>query len=191
MSDRSIKKTENLLWSIPAIALYFYTATVLMQYGYASYFNIPSNFISASLSDNIIYFFQLYAAAQYEVGFIRWWVWIVLGLIAIFIALLYFSNALWRKIISFAGTVIFFFMLLGFYSFGKSIGSLDTTFWMPSTSCPPIGSDARYIIPLSLGTDGVFVPIDQQNKMTGGFLVENLATLNCKLVQQPIGKITN
>jgi hypothetical protein len=62
---------------------------------------------------------------------------------------------------------------------------------MPSADCPPIGSDARYIIPISYGSDGVFVPINASNTMTGGFLVKDLATLNCKLVQQNIGKVTN
>lgn len=189
--DGRMKKKENLLWSIPAIALYFYTATVLTEYGYASYFNIPSNYISASLSDNIIYFYQLLMAGQYAIGLVKWWLWIVLALIAIFIALLYFSNDFWRNYITLVGTVIFFLILIWFYNLGKGLGGVNATFWMPSASCPPIGTDSRYIVPISLGSDGIFIPINASNTMTGGFLVKDLTTLNCKLVQQTIGKVTD
>jgi hypothetical protein len=141
--DGQMKKWNALFWGIPAIAVYFYTATVLTGYGYASYFNIPSNFVSASLSDNIIYFFQLFIVGQYEIGLLRWWAWLIVFLVVVFITLLYFFHAFWRVFISILGTIIFFLILGGFYNFGRIIAANNTLFWMPSASCPPIGSDER------------------------------------------------
>lgn len=184
-----MKKLGNFLWSIPALAVYCYIATVLTEYGYASYFNIPANFVSASLSDNIIYFFQLFTAGKYEIGLMRWWAWLSLIGIIIFIAALYYSHSFWRKIFGFAGTVIFLLLLTGFYNFGNRIAANTTAFWVPSVSCAPIGSDSRYIIPALNESQAVFVPIDQDNKMTGGFLVKNTADLNCKLEYKTVGKV--
>ena len=186
-----MKKLSNLLWSIPALAVYFYTATVLTEYGYASYFKIPANFISASLSDNIIYFFQLFTAGKYGIGLIRWYTWLILGLIIVFIAFLYYSHHLWKKFFTLAGVIIFFLLLGGFFHFGEKLAANNAEFWVPASDCPPIGSDARYIIPSLNENVAVFVPIDQNNKMTGGFLVKNIADLPCKLEYKNIGKITN
>jgi hypothetical protein len=186
-----MKNWNGLFWGIPAIALYFYSATVLTEYGYTSYFNIPSSFISASLSDNIIYFFQLFTVGKYEMGLMRWWAWIIVLFALVFILFLYYSHDFWRVLISVVGTVVFLLVLGGFYDFGKVVAASDATFWVTSASCPPIGSDARYVVPTSFGGQAVFIPIDQGNKMTGGFFVKNLADLPCKLEQRNIGKVTN
>jgi hypothetical protein len=186
-----MKKLSNLLWSIPALAVYFYTATVLTEYGYASYFKIPTNFISTSLSDNIIYFFQLFTAVKYQIGFIKWWAWLILVFVILFIAFLYYSHYLWKKTLTLTGVVIFFLLLGGFFHFGGKLAANNAEFWIPASDCPPIGSDSRYIIPGFNESVAVFVPIDQNNKIIGGFLVKNLTELPCKLEYKNIGRIIN
>jgi hypothetical protein len=187
--DLLMKEFKKLFWSIPAVALYFYIATVLMEYGYASYFNIPSNYVSASISDNIIYFFQLFTSWKHEIGIMSWWVWIVLFLIAVFIVLLWYSHRAWRVIISIVGTVVFVLLLASFYNFGQALAAINTGFWIPAADCTSVPSSTRYVAPISYGEEVVFVPIDASNTLLNGILVKNAATLDCELQYQNIGKI--
>jgi len=127
---------KSKVWSIPAIALYFYVATILYEYGAVSYFNIPASFISASLSDNIIYFFQLLTASKYAAGQIGLLMWIVVIAAVLSILYLYHSHYFWKTILGGAGTIIFFLVLLwGPYGLGKFVASQTTTFWTPSADC--------------------------------------------------------
>lgn len=182
---------RSRLWRIPAIAVYFYIATVLVEYGYAVYFNIPPNFLDSSLSDNIIFFFQLVTLSQYAAGQLGLLAWIVVIVVFGGVWFIYHSNKFWRFIIGSVGTVLFFLILLGSYSFGKLIASTSTSFWIPSSDCQSIGKDNKYIVPQFFQSQAIFIPIDQNNKMVGGFIVKTLADLNCKLEFKNIGRVVN
>jgi hypothetical protein len=180
---------RSRIWSIPAIALYFYVATILMEHGFVSYFNIPSSFISASLSDNIIYFFQLLTASKYAAGQIGLLMWIVVIATILVVLYLYHSHHFWRTILGYTGTVLFFLALLwGSYGLGGFIALNSTAFWTPSINCNFLNGD-RYIIPAVFDTQSVLVLIDGENKITGEFLVKNLSDLGCAIEYKNIGKI--
>jgi hypothetical protein len=182
---------KKLLWSIPAIALYFYTATILTEYGFISYFNIPSNFISASLSNNIIFFYQFFIASADLAGATKWYVWLIVFVVsAVIMAICYFSK-LWKGIFTTVATIGVILYLGSFYTLGKVIAINTTSFIVPSASCPPIGQDSSYIVPVIGNSEAVLVPINSSNTMTGGFLIKNLSDLNCKLEIKNIGKIIN
>ncbi len=178
---------KKLLWSIPAIAVYFYTATVLTNYGFISYFNIPSSFIDASLRDNIVFFYQLVTVYGSILSEMRWYVGAALGLAAGFIMLLCWYGNVWKGIFTTIGTVLLLLYLTTFFKLGGIIAAAQTSFLVPSSDCS-VGSS--YIIPVINGNQAVLVPIDQNHKMTGGFLVKNTADLSCIIEQKDIGKIT-
>lgn len=186
-----MKKLENLLWSIPAIGTYFYAATVLTNYGFVSYFNIPSNFVSASLSDNIIFFYQYFVASAYLAGHAKWYAWLTIVLIVgIIVALCYVSD-IWKGVFTAIGTIFMLFWLGSFYRLGQTIAINSTIFLIPTAGCPPIGPAAQYIVPITGDGQGVFVPINASNTMTGGFILKNLADLDCTLENKNIGKVAN
>jgi len=184
-----MQKLNGFLWSIPAIAVYFYSATVLTEYGYLSHFNIPASFISPSLSDNIVYFFQLFNVFKYEIGLMSWWVWFVIGLIILFVVALWFSHSFWRVIIGIGGTLVFLLVLSGFFSFGNKLAANNISYLVPSSECAPIGQYSRYVIVDFYNDEAVVVPIDQNNKMLGGFLLKKADSFSCRLETKEIGKI--
>lgn len=180
---------RSKMWSIPAIALYFYISTILYEYGEISHFNIPSSFISASLSDNIVYFFQLLTASKYAAGQIGLLMWIGVIAVVLFILYLYKSNYFWETILGGLGVVVFFSILFwGSYGLGKFVASQATMFWTPSVDCTSLG-EGRYIIPVTSNEQSVLIPIDENNKAKGRFLIKNLADLGCSIEYKNFGKI--
>ena len=182
---------KKLLWSIPAIAVYFYTATVLTEYGFAGYFNVPSNFIEASLKDNIIYFYQLFILTKGVAGMVKWWSWAIIIVIALIIIVLCYLSSFARGWFTVMGTVVLFLVLMGFYNFGHFLAANTDTFLIPSASCPSIGQSTTYIIPVIDNGQAVLVPIDQNNNIIGGFLVKNLTDLSCGIEYKNVGLIRN
>jgi hypothetical protein len=78
----------NKFWSLPVLTIYFYTATVLTQLGFVSYFGVPSNFVEASIKQNILYFFNLFQLTFVIVGLMKWWMFIAVALAVIVILFL-------------------------------------------------------------------------------------------------------
>ena len=180
------------VWSIPAIAAYFYVATILAEYGYNSYFGIPPDFVRASLSENIIYFFQLLTASKDALGQIGLLMWVVVVVVAAFIVFLYYYHWLFKTIFGAIGTGIFFlFLLWGSFNIGKGAAINTTYFWVLSPNCLFAENGSEYIIPTISDSWVVLIPIDKQNTMKGGFLVRNINDIPCTLEYKNIGKITN
>ena len=182
---------KRLLWSIPAIAIYFYTATVLTEYGFASYFGVSSNFIEASLKDNIIYFYQLFILTEGVAGMVKWWAWAIIGVAALIIVASCYLSSFARGWFTFCGTALLFFCLMGFYTFGHFLAANTDIFLVPLTNCPSASQDTIYIIPVIDNGQAVLVPINQNNNMIGGFLVKNLTDLSCGIEYKNIGLIKN
>src|SRR3989344_3587248 len=111
------------LWSLPVISVYLYAATILTQYGFNSYFNIPSSFIEASIKENIVYFFQLFQVASAVAGVMRWWMWAIVIIAALIITFFYNFHSFFRGIISLAGTIILGLLLWGSYNFGSMLAA--------------------------------------------------------------------
>jgi hypothetical protein len=64
------------IWSIPGIAVFCYAVTILFQYGYLSYFNIPASYIKGSIADNVVFAHDLLKLGLGILAFLRWW-WII------------------------------------------------------------------------------------------------------------------
>ena len=180
----------NKIWSLPILSVYFYAVTILTQYGYNSYFNIPSSFIGASIGDNVVYFFHLFQVAAVVAGLMSWWMWIVaISAIAI-ITVIYFFDSWYNIFLDLIAVLIMGMFLWGSYGFGGLLASSVTNFRVLSSDCPQIGSDNFYIIPVISETKAVLIPIDvETKKMKGGFMVRDLSGLTCKIVSQEVGKI--
>lgn len=176
------------LWSLPVLSVYFYAVTILTQHGYNSYFGIPSNFIEASLKENIINFFQLFQIAFGIAGLISWWMWVVVALsIAI---VLYLSNFKYKAVISSVLFAILGALSWSSYAFGGWVGANITSFYSAPSKCISMGEDKVYIIPSFYDGKAIIVPIDQTNKIIEeGFLIRNISELPCGLKQKEVGKI--
>jgi hypothetical protein len=81
-------RISGIFWTIPGVIVYIYVITVLTQYGFLSYFDIPGNFIEASLRENIIYLYWLFSVFLVIVKIIGWW-WILILPLAFLIYFLY------------------------------------------------------------------------------------------------------
>lgn len=177
------------LWNIPVLSVYFYAVTILTQYGYNSYFGIPSNFIEASIKENIIYFFQLLQIASEVAGIMGWWMWIVI-ILAVCVVL-YLSNHRYQWVVSSLGAILLGVLLWGSYNFGELIAANTTNFYVLPSKCASINGDGSYIIPSFYDGKAILVSIDRDNKRTeGGFLIRNISDLLCEMKQEEIGRIT-
>jgi len=178
------------LWSIPLITVYLYTATVLSQYGYNSYFNLPANFVEASIQKNITHFFDLLGFAQSVAGSMRWWAWIVAIVTTVVIVLAYFSSYTYKVLVQIAATIFLLFVLSGTYGYGWRTAMETTQFFVPSSNCQSIGPDEKYVVPSFFEGKAIFVPYDKDtHKMYGNFIVKDVAELGCALEKSDAGEI--
>jgi hypothetical protein len=186
------KNPWNILWSIPVITAYLYATTILTQYGYNSYFNIPPSFIEASIRANVIYYFQLFTIIGEVAGLFKWWQWsITIGAIIIVVMACYVES-IYRNIVFIIGIFFLFLTLWGSVSIGSFLAKNIPTFLVPSSTCYGIGEDKSYIIPVIYDNDAILIPIDTSTlKMTGGFIVKDIPTMSCKLEYKNVGLIKN
>lgn len=175
----------NKFWNIPIIAVYLYAVVILTQHGFNSYFNIPSNFIEFSIKENIIYFFQLFQLALTIVGVMKFWMWIVVLVGAIIIAILCFFDYAYEIIFT---SILIGGTLVGSYYFGNYLAINTGTFYILSSDCQSIGQE-KYIIPTFYNDKAIFVSIDKNNKLGNGLIVKEISSLDCKIEQENIGKI--
>jgi hypothetical protein len=175
-----MKDINKFFWSIPALAIYAYVITVLFQFGFLSYFNIPSNFVEASLRSNIFYFYLLSVSLADIFKSIGWW-WLLLG------PILAFSVHFYKRYAIYAVTIVLVVFAIVSVSWGLFFGAHASSFLVPSENC--LGDNIEYIIPGVYNEEVILVPIDQDRKMIGGFLVKNISELACKLDYRNIGLI--
>jgi hypothetical protein len=180
-------------WSFPAIALYFYIATILTNYGFISYYNIPSSFLQASLSANIIFFYEFLTSFLSLLGSFHWYVYVAAGFFLPIIVALYYLifqyKRGWKKVFIAILTIIWLSYLGTFYTLGRLIAASQTNYIVPS-NCS-IGPAYAYVIPMIDGGQTILVPIDQNDKMTGGFLVKNTTELPCTFEYQEMKRVTS
>jgi|GEM_PF-1190819 hypothetical protein len=178
-------------WSIPAVGLYFYVATVLTDWGFLSYFNIPSSFVQASLSGNIIFFYQFIHSTLELLGSFHWYVYVAAGfffvvLVALYYLIFQYNRRLKNTLVA-IGTLILFLYLGTFFRLGNLIASTQTSFVVP-VDCS-VGSAYAYVVPMTDENETVLVPIDQNNKMTGGYLVKTTSDSSCTFEWKNVGKV--
>lgn len=181
------------LWSIPIALAYLYAVTVLTQYGYYSYFNIPTNFIDASISSNTIYTYSIATAAwQLIVSIPLLWK-IVIGIavaIASFISGIFFNNH--KIIFVWIGTGLAGILLIGSFGLGGFIARDKKNFLILSPTCSITNQNVQYVIPDIYEGMAILVPIDPKNnnKIGNGFVLKDISTLPCGLEYSEIGRTT-
>lgn len=176
-------------WSLPFLTLFCYAATVLIQYGYLSYFNIPSGFIESSLKDNIIYFFILFKATFTVISLLKGWLLVGITLFTLVCAI-FFTPYHWRRFIYVCVPLLLLAFVWFSYDLGYKLASYSESFNVVDSQCVGLDKDTLYIIPDIYDTKLVLVPIEKAtNKMRGGFFVKNSTEVNCVIGYQYIGKI--
>lgn len=181
------------LWSIPIALAYLYGITILTQYGYYAYFNIPTNFIDASIPNNTIYAYALAGAIWGLITSIPWWAKVLIGAAIVligFLSFVFFNN--YKTVFIWSGTIIAILFLCLTFNLGTIIAETKTSYLTLSPGCPAIGQDAEYIAPDIYEGQAIFVPIDPQNKnkLGDGFILKDISSLSCKLEYSPVGQVT-
>ncbi|NTV44789.1 MAG: hypothetical protein HGA67_03800 [Candidatus Yonathbacteria bacterium] len=168
--------------------------TILTQYGYNSYFNIPASFIDVSIRENIVYLFELFHVALAILGLFAWWVW--MGVIVLSVAVFFgISSHRWgSKTLLVLVRVIFslflLFMLYQSYGFGTYIAENSTEFYVPVSDCVFVEENFSYIIPTFYQDRIIFVMIDKNRKMTGNILLGGSKDLGCMIEKKHVGLVT-
>lgn len=178
------------LWGLPTISIYLYGVTILTQYGFYSYFGIPSKYIESSIKENIIFFFQMFRLAKDVAGFMKWWVWIMLVVAITVIFLLYNSEAWYRKILNVLGIMALLFLLYGTYNFGVLLGKTNTVFYVLGPECVSVEKPESYVIPDLTQDKLILIPIDENRKILGGFLIKDTSDIPCKIEMKYVGPIS-
>jgi hypothetical protein len=192
MTERSSKNSivGIIGIAIPIAAIYLYTATVWTQFGYDSYFGIPSNYIGYSIRENILFSYVMWLSIEYFMATIHWYGW---ALIFILGTLAYWSPTL-RKIILWIFAAFLLVSLFNFVKLGDMIARNKTDFFTIASECNTLGTTTKYVIPELHDSDALLVPYttdeNHHNKLIGGFVVKNLSELNCRIVEDyQIGKL--
>lgn len=170
-------------WSISGLAVYLYVITILTQYGFSSYFGIPSNFIEASITANTIYFYTLLQAIVALAFAIKWW-WLLIIPVVIILSIVFQKHHIKSGV-----TLLLLVSVYGFVSFGHLWAANQTAFLTLPNGCADGNASQKYIIPEVYNGQAILVPIDADNKLVGGFLVKDVASLNCYLKHTEIGLI--
>ncbi len=173
---------NRLFWSIPVLAVYSYVVTILFDFGYQIYFGVPAYFIQSSVTGNTIFFYILVQSIRQIIINLGWWWLLFLPILG---ALVFYFQ---KHIVTLVTVFLIIFAMLA-VNFGMSIAQTADTFLMMSDTCPPLGSDPKYILVSIHENEAVFVPIDNENRMVGGFLIKDVTQLSCKLEFKTVGKI--
>lgn len=173
---------ENLTtWLIPLVGLYIYCFVVLAQYGYFSYFKLPTSiFVEASPRLNIIFMFAIVKAIFTIFHIISWW--IILGLIISISIIFIFVNTRVLQSVACVGLI----MLLYFSpNLGNALAQSKTNFDYIDGGCLSILNTApqskKYVI-LAYFNDLISLnPIDENNKILPQYYVKKITDISCEI----------
>lgn len=180
-----------MIISASLIAVFIYALTILTEFGFLSYFGVPSHLVEASIVTNTVYLRQIgegivLAIKQSPFGFV--------GLLILF-GLVYwlftfkFNAKEMRGIRNSLLIMLALFTLYTAHSFGFKLAE-STTGFTTLYDCSEISSSTtKYIVPAIRGNSVVAVPINNENKMIGGFYLKDMSAINCKLEWKELGKI--
>jgi hypothetical protein len=170
-------------WTIPGLAVYVYVVTILFQFGFLSYFNLPSSFIGASIQANTIYFYQLFTSLVFVLASFKWW-WIILG------PVFFWGGYQLRRYLTWILVGVMFLFFYVSYSFGQKYASVHPTFITVPANCVEGDVEAaQYIVPVMSDNIAVLLPVDAGNKLLDGLYLKNPTELNCRLDFKYIGPI--
>ena len=177
---------KSIFWS-----LYFYVATILTQYGFNSYFGIPSNFIEPSIRDNIILFYSLSKGLFYAIIHMSILSWFVLLLpIFIFVILMFII-----RIPNFIVKLVIWFLIIFspfyFYRLGEEIAKTKTEFPVFVNECFIKKDNTVYIAPVFYQTSAIVIPVsnDDNHNIIGSFFLKEPTGPECEIQNKEIGKV--
>lgn len=183
------KQKVSKFWSIPVLTIYFYAATILMQYGFISFFNIPSSYLEYSIKDNIIYFFELIKMIISVVSALKWLGISFLLAPSLLIFYLCSTSSRWHNFFKWSAILISILFIIFSYNFGDFIATNSRNLLLVEKGCPSLNNDFRYIVPNIYNGRYILIPIDLENKISGDFIVKESADLNCLVGYKDIGVI--
>jgi hypothetical protein len=183
-TDKS--KFFEFFFTIPALTIFIYSFTVLVQVGENSYFNIPGSFVDTSVGSIVIYGDFLIKS----IATIAFAGWLVAGMI---IALLITSFFLfgprgWYKAIAVSLMVVFLYLAP---KLGTLIAENETRFYVPGDDCQNMPKGTSIAVDF-YNEKIVFLSIDQGTSSattTNEFFVKDVTSLNCKMKWKRTGKI--
>jgi hypothetical protein len=180
---------KKILIGLPIMTIYVYGIVILMQYGYNSYFDIPQNYIQASIVQNYVYSHQLFQVMMTFSSAINWWMWIliIIGFFALFTS--YHSDYFWMWAIRICGILLLAGVLFGSYHFGQYVAQNTTIFYMPADDCSLSNNRTKYIIPSFYQDEAVLVAIDGNNVLKGEVMSKKLSDLDCGYIKKDVGII--
>jgi hypothetical protein len=156
-------------------AIYLYAFTILSQAGYDAYFGIPPHYLSYSIRENTIF---LYGLVQgFWVSFLVSWYWYSIFIIAI--ALLWFYKKKYLFITSIILLVIF---LYSAFDIGIHAGENRKVFLKFLPDCEYSQNVGKHIIPDLYDGKALVVPVDENNKMRGGFELKDFSDGECRVM---------
>ena len=180
----------KFLTAIFGTGAYFYAAPILFQYGYNSYFDIPLNFIEASIRDNVIFFFDISRIIGMVADQLTFWIWFVLIILTLIVWFLLAFRVIHGTLLLIILLTLTGATLYGFYNFGEKIASVTTEFRVLPEGCVAGEENITYIIPSFYGTTALIVPIYTDSyKLTGSFMARESSTLNCDIQKKTIGPV--
>lgn len=177
-------ESMQLIYTIFGTGLYFYAITILTQYGFNSYFGIPSHLMEASIRDNIIFSFSVLKT----IASIDWWILVSIS-IGILIILYILQYLKFTK--TFIITIVLLASIFGFYYLGQFIAKTKETFTIIQSTCLDEKENITYVIPAFYQTNALITPIyTNTNKLTGNFIIKDISEPNCEIFDKVIGPIT-
>ncbi len=154
-----------------------------------SYLGIPSEYVDASITSNIISLFSLSLLGQGVLKAMGWWGLLLLIPIFVFIGFYGFSF-IFQKLTAVVTPLIFISFFYSCFYFGDWLGKVQTYYYAPESNCITIGTSTGFIIPGFVDDKAILVPIDSQNKMLGGFTIRDVSDIPCTIELRSVGKIT-
>jgi len=184
------EKTNLSIWEIPLITILLYVIVVLVNYGYLSYFDVPSSMISTSISTNITLIYsiiKLFCGVFLLFTLLNKILWISLIIFTICVPIIFKK---YRIILIFL--IIILSGILS-YNFGNFIAKISTVFPTIPASCLGLKNNNIYIIPFFSDTKVVLKPLIKNNngsfKMLNSYLIRDTINLPCEINSTSTGLI--
>ncbi|HBM46110.1 MAG: hypothetical protein UT05_C0007G0015 [Parcubacteria group bacterium GW2011_GWF2_38_76] len=168
------------------VPVYLYGVVILTQYGYNSYFNIPSSFIDYSIKENFVFFYGLFNLILIFLGTISWWTWLFVVLLVFFSYIFYFE---FGKIIKFTTIFLLLYALYSSYNFGYLLAENSSEFNTLTDSCSLLKDGNSYIIPNFYQGKAILASINSENKLIGEVSIKDLSDINCSIQKKYTGPI--
>lgn len=171
------------------MTVFLISATILFQFGFNSYFNVPLSVIDSSIAYKVIFAFYLFKLSAL-LALKIWW---VLGLAVIFIyivfAILNFEH--WLRIVPIILVIVFLFFCP---QMGEYLAKHSEYFYVVNDDCRAVDKD-KYVILNFYDDKAILISVGEDaekvgsKKMAGGFLIKNVSEMGCDIELKKVGII--